>query len=83
MRCDVVAHGVMTDPQSRVIAAVGRRGDLSAGELWRDHRPFSLERPRYENTDLDVWPVVLVEHHVLPLLRAVAGGEFSAAADER
>src|ERR1700722_15224585 len=82
MGCGVVAHGLMSHSQLCVIAAVGRGRDLSGGERRQHHRSFSLEWPRHQYTDLNVRPLVLVEHHVLPQLIIVAGGELRTSANE-
>jgi hypothetical protein len=78
----VFAHSVMSNPQLRVVAAVRRGGYLSAWKRRQDHRPVGLERPRYENADLDVGSLVPVQHHVLPELIALAGAKLGAGTNE-
>src|SRR5262249_29981809 len=62
MSCGVFAHSVMGESQLPVVAAVRRGRYLSGGKRRRDHDSVGLEWPRYENTDLDVRSLVLIEH---------------------
>jgi hypothetical protein len=45
---DMVAHGVMSDTQRRVVAPVSRRRNLSTRKLRGDYPPARLERRRHQ-----------------------------------
>jgi hypothetical protein len=52
--CDVLADGILSDAQPRVVAPVGRRRDLSTRKLGGNHPALRLERFRHQNTHLHI-----------------------------